>query len=80
MERPKKPKTVEIVRSDYQPTKSELEEELEPLDVPGKTVNERMKTLARELLQPVKLRRIDRPRKTTLLQSASLFDIIPVKS
>ncbi len=59
----KKPKTVEIVRSDYQPTKSELEEELEPLDVPGKTVNERMKTLARELLQPVKLRRIDRPRK-----------------
>ena len=59
----KEPKVVELVKSDYQPTKAELEQELEPLDVPGKTVNERMETLARELLQPVKLRRIDRPRK-----------------
>ena len=33
-----KPKIVEIVKSDYQPTKAELEEEFE-LDVPGDTVD-----------------------------------------
>lgn len=59
---PKKPKTVELVKSDYQPTKAELEEEFE-LDVPGKTVNERMKNLTLGLMQPVKIRRINWPRK-----------------
>ncbi len=59
-----KPKTVETVRSDYQPAKAELEEEFN-MDVPGKTVNERMRNLARALLQPVKLRRIYRPRNKT---------------
>ncbi len=58
-----KPKTVEIVKSDYQPTKGELEQELEPLDIPGPTVDQRIKNLARALFQPVKLRRIDLPRK-----------------
>ncbi len=59
-----KPKTVEIVRSDYQPAKAELEEEFN-MDVPGKTVNERMRNLTMGLLQSVKLRRIDKPRKKT---------------
>ena len=57
-----KPKIVELVKSDYQPTKAELEEEIE-LDVPGKTVNERMKNLTLGLMQPVKIRRINKPRK-----------------
>ena len=60
-----KPKTVEIVRSDYQPTKAELEEELEPLDIPGRTTDQRMRNLTTGLQQPVKVRRIDRPRKKT---------------
>ena len=60
-----KPKTVEIVRSYYQPTKAELEEELEPLDIPGRTADQRMRNLTAGLQQPVKVRRIDRPRKKT---------------
>ena len=57
-----KPKTVELVKSDYQPNKAELEEEFE-LDVPGKTVDQRMRNLTMGLLQPVKIRRINKPRK-----------------
>ncbi len=57
-----KPKTVEIVRSEYQPTKAELEEEFD-LAIPGKTVDQRMRNFSRGLLQPVKIRRINKPRK-----------------
>ena len=57
-----KHKTVELVKSDYQPNKAELEEEFE-LDVPGKTVDQRMRNLTMGLLQPVKIRRINKPRK-----------------
>ncbi len=57
-----KPKTVEIVKSDYQPTKAKLEEEFQ-LDVPGETLDQRMRNLARGLLQPVKIRRIAKPRR-----------------
>lgn len=57
-----KPKTIELVKSDYQPTKAELEEEF-TLDVPGETVDQRMRNLTMALLQPVKIRRINQPRK-----------------
>ena len=56
----KKPKTVELVKSTYQPKKQEMEEEFRQ-DHPG-TVSERMEALVKGLLQPVKIRWIDRPR------------------
>ena len=56
----KKPKTVEMVKSTYQPTKAEMDEEFK-MDRPG-TVKERMEVLADGLLQPVKPRWIDKPR------------------
>ncbi len=55
-----KPKTVELVKSSYQPTKVEKDEEFK-MDHPG-TVKERMEALADGLLQPIKTRWIDRPR------------------
>ena len=56
----KKPKTVELVKSTYQPTKAEMKKEFK-MDHPG-TVKERMEILADGLLQPIKTRWIDRPR------------------
>ena len=56
----KKTKTVELVKSTYQPTKSEMEDEF-TMDHPG-TVTERMEALADGLLQSVKPRWIDWPR------------------
>ena len=55
-----KPKTVEMVKSTYQPTKAEMEDEFK-MDHPG-TVRERIDALAKGLLQPIKTRWIDRPR------------------
>ena len=55
-----KSKAVELVKSTYQPTKAEMEEEFK-MDHPG-TTEERMEVLADGLLQPVKPRWIDRPR------------------
>ena len=57
-----KPPIIELVNSDYQPTKAELEEEFE-LDVPGDTLDERMRNFTLGLMQPVKIRRINKPRK-----------------
>ena len=57
-----KGRTVELVRSDYQPTKTELEEEFD-VDIPGNTVEERMDFLGRALTETVNVRWIDRPRK-----------------
>ena len=57
----KESKTVELVKSTYQPTKAEVEEEFK-MDHPG-TVEERMDALADGLLQPIKTRWIDKPRK-----------------
>ena len=51
------PKTVELVRSDYQPTKAELEEEWEVPE--GVTLEE----ITKAVLQPVKVRWIDKPRQ-----------------
>lgn len=55
------PKTVELVKSDYQPTKHEQEQELKP-DVPGETVAERMAFIGRALMQPIRVRWIKKPR------------------
>ena len=58
--KPKRP-TVELVRSSYQPTKAELEEEFS-VDVPGDTVEERLENLGRAVTRSVNIRWIDRPR------------------
>ena len=54
-------KTVELVKSDYQPTKAELEEEFD-IDVPGDTVEERLDSLGKALTETVNIRWIDKPR------------------
>ena len=56
----KKTKTVELVKSTYQPTKSEMEEEftLRKPDGSGPSVED----IAQAVLQPVKPRWIDKPR------------------
>ena len=51
----KDPKTVELVKSSYQPTKVEMNEEFE--------VNASMEDVGKALLQPIKPRWIDKPRK-----------------
>lgn len=51
-----KPRTVELVRSTYQPTKAEMEEKW---DVPeGLTLEQ----ITKAVLQPVNIRWIDKPR------------------
>ena len=60
--KPKEPKTVELVDSDYQPNKAELEEEFH-LDVPGETLDQRMRNLTLGLMQPIKIRKIAKPRR-----------------
>ena len=55
-----KPRTAEIIRTSYQPTKAELEEKI-VLDVPGETVMERMGSLGKAVLRPIKPRWIKKP-------------------
>ena len=57
----KKPRTVEIVKSSYQPTQAEMKDDA-PLKLPGQTVLERIESLADAMLRPVKFRRISKPR------------------
>ena len=59
--RKSKPRTVELVKSSYQPTKAELEEEVS-LDIPGDSVLERMENLAKAMMRPVNIRWINKPR------------------
>ncbi len=67
MKKPKKPepKTVEIVRSTYRPTKAEINQEFE-VDLPeGDNQNHAdaaMEELGKAMTQPVKPRWIDKPR------------------
>ena len=61
MKKPK-PKTVELVKSDYQPSKADQEEEFS-VNVPGDTVLERMGFMTKALTQPVKVRWVDKPKK-----------------
>jgi hypothetical protein len=57
----KKPRTIELVKSTYQPTKAEKEEKIR-LDVPGETTMDRMRNLAIAIRGPVNIRWISRPR------------------
>ena len=56
----KKPKTVELVKSTYRPTKAEINQEFK-VDLP-KDVDAAMEELGRAMVQSVSLRRIDKPR------------------
>ena len=53
--KPPKSKTVELVKSSYQPTKAEMNEEFE--------VNASMEDVGKALMQTIKPRWIDKPRK-----------------
>lgn len=55
------PRTVELVKSSYQPTKSEKEEKIS-LDIPGETIADRIRNLAKSVRGPVNIRWINRPR------------------
>ena len=49
-----KPKTIELVKSSYNPTKAELDKDI-ALDVTGDTVLERMGNLSRAVTRSVKM-------------------------
>lgn len=51
----KKPKTITLKNSRYQPSKAE-QEKVTKLDVPGKDIHEKARNLASAILQPVKIR------------------------
>ena len=51
----KKPRTAEIVRSDYQPSKAELEEDL--------SIDASFEELAQVVAEPVAIKYIPRPKK-----------------
>ena len=57
-----KPETVEVVKSSYQPTKAEREEEFS-VDVPGETVQERMSYIGMALMQKPNVKWVDKPGK-----------------
>ena len=66
MKKPKtpNPKTVELVRSTYRPTKAEINQKFE-VDLPDKDlkyVDAAMEELGRAMVQPASFRRIDKPR------------------
>ncbi len=52
---PKKPRTVEIVRSDYQPSKAELEEDM--------SIDASFEELMQSVAEPVEIKYIPRPKK-----------------
>ena len=54
MKKQPKPRTIELVKEPYQPTKAELEEDMR--------VESDFEELARALVQPVNVRWIDKPR------------------
>ena len=57
------PKTVELVRSTYQPSKSELDADVSLHNVPGDTIHERARNLAKALIRPVNVKYVRRPKK-----------------
>lgn len=60
-----KPKTVELVRSTYRPTKTEINQEFEvglPEDGDPNHVDAVMEDLGKAMVQPASFRRIDKPR------------------
>ena len=58
----KKQRTVELVKSSYQPTKADVEEVFN-VDVPGETVEERMSYIGMALMQKPNVRWVDKPKK-----------------
>ena len=65
MKEPRKPKTVELVKSTYRPTKAEINQEFEvdlPEDGDPHHVDAAMEELGRAMVQPASFRRIDKPR------------------
>ena len=54
--------TVELVKPGYQPSKSELEADVSLHNVPGETIHERARNLAKALIQPVSIRYVRRPK------------------
>ena len=50
-----KPRTVELIKSTYQPTKAELQQTNEPISASFEEV-------VKAMVQPVKIRYIDKPR------------------
>ena len=52
---PKKPRTVEIVRSDYQPSKADLEEDV--------SIDASFDDLAQAVMEPVEIKYTPRPKK-----------------
>ena len=56
-----KPKTVELVKSSYQPTKDEMEESFSVHKKGGGEPT--LEDLAKALMHPVKIRLIEKPRK-----------------
>ena len=64
MKKPK-PKTVELVKSTYRPTKAETGQEFEvdlPEDGDPNYVDASMDELGKAMVQPASFRRIDKPR------------------
>ena len=59
-----KKRKIELVQADYQPSRSELREEVEPpADLAELPFMERLAEGARRLLQPVEIRYVNRPRR-----------------
>ena len=59
--KPKKPMTVELVKAGYQPTKREMNEEFSVHKKDGSEPT--LPDFTKALLQPVKVRLINKPRK-----------------
>ncbi len=54
----KKPREVELVKSTYQPTKAEMEEEMDLSHLEGQTPEE----MAKAIVQPVEIKHVPKPR------------------
>ena len=54
----REPRTVELVKSTYQPTKAEMEEELDLSHLEGQTPEE----MAKAIVEPVTIKQIPKPR------------------
>ena len=60
-ETPERRRTIELVDPSYQPSKAELEEEI---DFSGLVEGKSIEDLARTMLRPVKVRHTKRPNRT----------------
>ena len=59
--KPPEPRTVKVVSSNYQPSRSELRDEVvPPADLMELPLKERLEEGARRLLEPVEIQRVER--------------------